>query len=105
MLSELAVDLFKDPDLHIKILTGYSYSDGGKFKSYVQLKTSGKKPVIASVPNSMQKTPEESLEVFVVSLREMVETKEMKAIKLAMEKRYKDFEADDKEVAQSSSHS
>ena len=103
MLSELAVDLFKDPDLHIKILTGYS--DGGKFKSYVQLKTPGKKPVIASVPNPMQKTPEESLEVFVVSLREMVEAKEMKAIKLAMEKRYKDFEADDKEVAQSSSHS
>lgn len=99
------MDLFKETYLHIEILT--CHSDGGKFKSYVQLNTPGVKPVIVFNPTPTRKTREESLEVLVVSLRETVEAKGMEArkMKLAREMFDEEFEADAKGVAQSSSHS
>lgn len=86
------MDLFKDIEPQIQILTCHSDVLRKKFKSYVQVNTPGGEPVIMFSPEAMQKTRLESLEVLVESLRKAVETNEMAALISAREALDKDFE-------------
>lgn len=86
--KKLAMKLYNEPESNIKIITRNDDVSGKMFRSYVQLNKPGKQPMLKCSTAALQKTPQESLEALMMTLRQAVEEEAMRSAQETFDKTF-----------------